>query len=155
MSPKPRTYVLLFSTALLVALACSPLLAQFPDGMTDDDTSPQIVARFLELTPEQRQEWRAIRRTANGAIRPLAQDLRTTEEALRAFLESDDPDATEIGNLLLAVHSLKQQIHGIVAQSVADFEAILDAEQTARLQALRRAAPLCRLVPAFRDVHLL
>ena len=155
MSPKPRTPAALLSIVLFLALAAAPLLAQAPDAPGDRAKSPQVVARFLELTLEQREQWREIRRATGEAVRPLAEELRATEEALQELLGSDDPDPAEIGDLLLAIRSLKQQIQRIGAQGVADFEAILDDEQAGRLANLRRAAPLCRVVPAFRDLHLL
>ncbi len=76
-------------------------------------------------------------------------------DELETILGSDDPDPTAIGNLTLLIRSLSEQIQAIRGQAEADFEAILDDRQTRRLQAVRNAAPLCKVVPAFRALGLL
>ncbi len=155
MSLKTRTYTLIVTTVVLTALAVSPLLAQTLNAAVDKNQNPGVVARFLELSEAQRQQWRAIRAAAHVDIAPLAEELAAAEEELQQRLAGDAPDATAIGNQLLGIRSLREEIHAVARQAVADFELLLTGAQAERLAAVRRAAPLCGLIPAFRELHLL
>ena len=156
MNPKTRTTALSIATAAVLAvLAGSPLLAEGMNLAIDRDQSPRVVAQFLQLTEAQRGEWRAIRQAAHAAIRPLADELAAAEEELQRLLTADAPDPTAIGDTLLDIRSLRQEVQAITEQAVGDFEALLEPEQAARLAAVRGAAPLCGIVPAFRALHLL
>lgn len=85
-------------------------------------------------------------------------DIDHPARAVARFLylsEEQRPDPTAIGNLLLAIRSLRSEIQAAVERGAEDFEALLGVEQARRLGAVRRAAHLSGVVPAFRQLHLL
>ena len=140
----------ILSTGLLV-LAAAPLAAH----PGDRDQAPRVVAHFLELSEQQLLEWREIRAATAAAVLPLAEQIRASEAELRELFGSESPDPGAVGELVLTIRSAQEEVRAIHEGAAADFEAILIEEQAQRLQAVRGAAPLCRVLPAFKAVHLL
>ncbi|MCB1054804.1 MAG: hypothetical protein KDD11_04740, partial [Acidobacteria bacterium] len=66
-----------------------------------------------------------------------------------------DPDAGAVGDLVLQIRDLRQQIRALGQSATDQFEALLSEEQAGRLNAVRRAARLQPVIPAFRLLHLL
>ncbi|HVS02017.1 MAG TPA: periplasmic heavy metal sensor [Thermoanaerobaculia bacterium] len=157
-SPKSSALATLALACLVAATAAGPAAAQAPVLAPEHAAAPPphvVVAEFLGLTDEQREAWAAIREEARAAIAPLVEELRGQEEALHELLATPDPDPAAVGALVLAIRELRQAIRVEEQEAVAAFLALLDDEQRGKLARLRRAAPLCRVVPAFEALHLL
>ena len=153
MHPSPKSLARVFSilAALLALVATSALAAGPPPNRP-----PQaVVAGFLGLTESQRTDWAAIREAAGDAIAPLAEEVQEQEEALRELLESSNPDPAAVGALVLAIRHLRESIRGEQHDATGAFLDLLDGDQTVKLDRVRAAAPLCRVVPAFEAFHLL
>ncbi len=152
-SPRFLRHILLTTSLALVALAVFPTSA-----LAQGEDTPRVVrvvARTLQLDEVQVQQWADIRATAAAAIEPLAAQVETLQGELEELLASDAPDPTAVGTLILAIRALRQQIRGIGAAATEQFEALLSEDQAGRLNAVRRAARLQRVLPAFRALHLL
>jgi hypothetical protein len=137
--------------AVLAALAVTPLAAQRPDV----DHPAKTVARFLELSEQQRLDWRELRSATAAEIEPRAAALADAETELERLLGTDGPDPAALGGLLLEIRTLRRQIQRLRHQATTDFEALLGVDQRRRLEAVRQAARLAPVVPAFRALGLL
>ncbi len=151
-------------TLLLVCIVLLPLAAlaqhhQFrtmagpgPDGPQDPF---RVVTRFLELTPEQEEAWRALMEGLRAQQQPLADQVRSLEEALREAMTAPEPDPAAVGALVLEIHALRDQMRLNEEAYRAAFEALLTEAQMVKLQRLRQAAELAPLFPAFRETRLM
>lgn len=115
----------------------------------------ETVAHVLELTPEQMEAWRGILQTTHDAIRPLGEQVRAKEQALRDLVAGTSPDPAAIGALVLEIKGLREQIRTLEEGSTAAFLALLTEAQTAKIAEIDAAARLCRAVPAFAELHLI
>jgi len=96
-----------------------------------------FIARFLDLTEEQRQQALALREKLLEDSRALREQSRGVRADLRTELDAETPDPTRVGELTLALHQQRQELRGLAEQTLADFEALLTPEQLASFQKLR------------------
>jgi len=99
----------------------------------------RFVATFLDLTEEQQQQGRALRQRLREDSAALREEVRGLRRQLRAELEEETPDATRVGELMIATHGQRKQLRALREQALADFEALLTAEQLEKFQDLRQA----------------
>ncbi len=131
-------------TLLIVALAV-PVLAQ--------QAAPrpkEVVARFLELTPEQVTAWGDLLAGLEGTVAPLRQQLRAVEEQLGNLLRGENPDPAAVGALVIQGKNLREQMGEAHRAYVVAFEELLTETQLGRLDFIRRAARVQPIIPAFR-----
>jgi Spy/CpxP family protein refolding chaperone len=64
-----------------------------------------------------------------AALEPLREAEKANRDALRTALQSDNPDATEIGRLVLDGRDVGEEIRDQMRAFADDFRDILDAEQ--------------------------
>jgi Spy/CpxP family protein refolding chaperone len=115
----------------------------------------QVVAAVLQLTPEQVGAWVAILAVEREALRPLQEQIQLRRQAIAAMLASGNPQPPLVGQLLIEIHALEGQASVIQAQAVAQFRQLLAPPQNLKLEQIRRAAPVCSVVPAFAAVGLI
>lgn len=99
--------------------------------------SVERLARFLELTDEQIEAAKAIRKATAAQVEPVREAQKALHEELRSLLDADSPDATAIGEVAIELHQGREQIHALREQAKADFEALLTAEQLEKLEGLK------------------
>lgn len=139
----------------LLLLSAVSLGAQGRPADAGPEHPVQVVAHFLHLSETQIERWVEILQGLHESVQPLAESIGERQRALEELVRSDAPDATEAGSLLLEIHDLRRQIHGLQEQATEDFELLLDEQQRERLATVRRVAPLVRVLPAFRALYLL
>ena len=113
----------------------------FPDSLNSPNfTSPQLYAQgrgggrrqemmeSLNLSSQQEQELQAIRQQYGEKIRPLKKQLRTNEDQLRTLMSSSASD-DQIRAKQRQVSSLRQQIGGLLFESMLESRAILNMDQ--------------------------
>ena len=98
-----------------------------------------FLARFLELTDEQIEQARALFEGTRELTQPVRQDLRATHRELRDLLDTEAPDATRVGTLVLDVHDLRGQLRAAREVLLEDFRALLTPEQLEKLETLKDA----------------
>jgi Spy/CpxP family protein refolding chaperone len=130
----------------LLALAL-PLVAQ--EGPVVD-RAKQEITRFLGLGEAQVTKWDELLATREDAVGALKEQVKGLEEQLRALLGQPAPDAATVGALVIQLKGLRDQIEAANHTYLEGFEAVLTQEQTTKLNAMRHAARLEPLVPAFR-----
>jgi len=121
-----------------------------------DESSPvlQAVVRFLQLRPDQVEALEELLAARREAVAPLLQAITEREKRLRQLLESGGTPP-DIGQVVIEIHELQKQV--VQAQHVflAKWQELLDEEQRQRLEAVRLAARLQPVLPAFQQLNLL
>ncbi len=137
---------------VIVALLALPVLAQ-QDAIPVDPKGDVI--QFLALTPDQVAQWDALIATREQTIPPLRDQLRAIEDQIKALLAQPNPDPAAVGALVIQASPIKGQSEAAKAAYVNGFEAMLTADQLAKLNFIRRAEKARPLIPAFRLSGLL
>ncbi len=140
--------------ALVMIGLVVPALA-WAEGPCLEPCARQAVIRFLELAPEQVEQWDVLLADRRETVAALREQLVPLEEQLRELLGEADPDPEAVGELTIQIHDLRGQIAEANRAYVEGFEAMLGEEQAGRLAFLRRAERSERLFPAFRTFGLL
>ncbi len=148
---KPQRTILAAIAVLALAAAAFlalPLLGQGPgggpqgQGAAPDRPGEYFLvrlARYLDLTEEQRNQARAILTVAHDQAAPIREEVRDLGMQLRDALESDAPDPTAVGDLVLAIHTHRDELRAIRAGAREELVGILTEVQRLRLDALRDA----------------
>ena len=97
------------------------------------------LVEFLELSEAQEEEWKAVHEAHRDATALLRDDVRANREATHAAIESDSPDPTEVGALVLAGYDLREQIKASAEALQEELKAILTPDQLDRYEAFQAA----------------
>ncbi len=84
---------------------------------------------YLQLNDAQKEAAKALGEDLRAAVGPIGEELKAHREALRAAFESDAPDATEIGQLMLDIRALEGQVRDEIRATESAFRDLLDADQ--------------------------
>ena len=144
-----RTLVALVMIGMVI-----PALA-WGDEPCMEPCARQAVIEFLQLAPEQVDQWDVLLATRDETVGALREQLIPLEEQLKELLGEPDPDPEAVGELTIQIHDLRAQIRDANQAYLAGFESMLDEEQAGRLGFLRRADHVKRVFPAFRAFGLL
>lgn len=104
-------------------------------GVAERDA--ERMARALQLTESQQQEWRRLREEHEASVRSLMRQMRDTTERLETEADLDNPDPTIVGQLELDRRSIVRQLRESRTQVDEDLARLLDRDQTIRWEALR------------------
>ncbi len=137
----------------ILALAL-PAAAQTPDPNQGPGPAEQIVVHFLQLTPEQVDAWHGVAMARQEAAAPLQDAIADVQAQLDALFAEEEPDATEVGELVLERRDLGGQLAEVDRTYVEAFEALLEETQMDRLSLVRGAAAVEDVIPAFQKVGL-
>jgi Spy/CpxP family protein refolding chaperone len=91
---------------------------------------------ILDLTAAQQAAAKKLVRDATARTEPLTRQAGTQHEEIRTLLESSSPDATRVGQKVIAMHATHAQLEAVHRQELARFETLLSADQRARLARL-------------------
>jgi hypothetical protein len=119
-----------------------------------EETSPlQVVAEFLQLRPGQVSELEQLLQARQAALVPKFQAVQAKTQQLGILLNTGGNPA-QVGVLVIQIHALQQQTAQAQQAFLAQFVAILDSDQLQELQAVRIAAQLQAILPAFQPIFL-
>lgn len=113
----------------------------------------QIVIQFLQLRPAQVQEFGPLLQARQAAVVPLLPGIQQQLQQLEALLNSGGSPA-DVGMLVIQIHTLQQQVAQVQQDFLSKFVNLLDPEQQQRLEAVRIAAQLQPILPAFQQLYL-
>lgn len=137
---RQRLSTLSVATALFAFLVL-PLLASAAPGRggnpADILSNPRALARFLKLTPAQVETAKQLGQTLHNTTRPLHESLKPLHEQLRTQL--DGADACAIGDTVLQIEGVRDQIRAAREDFDEAFSAILTPQQLAKYEALKDA----------------
>ena len=94
--------------------------------------------RDLNLTDEQKAQFKTLREQQREAMRPLMEQRRELREQIRQALEAANPDTARIGQLEVQAHRLDQQLRAEHEKMHAAFLNILTPEQKAKVEQRRQ-----------------
>ena len=141
-----------------LSLSSAPLPAQSVKQGVSEPGPPApfaIVSKFLELSDTQILRLIELRREAEPQFREIQHEIKMLEERLGQEVESEDPDSSLIGELVLHIRSLHEEAGHTQQQFVETFAEGLDEEQQGRLHLVLQAAHLQQILPTFHAVGLL
>ncbi|GAC1677956.1 MAG: hypothetical protein PVS2B2_14730 [Candidatus Acidiferrum sp.] len=141
----------------LSKLSIAKLLEQMQttsiEGNSEAPLPVQIVVQFLQLRPDQVQEFGQLLQSRQAAVVPLLQGIQQRVQQLEALLNSGNNPAG-VGMLVIQIHLLQQQVAQVQQDFLSKFVNLLDPEQQQRLDAVRIAAQLQPFLPAFQQLYL-
>jgi Spy/CpxP family protein refolding chaperone len=97
------------------------------------------LADLLQLTADQKAAWASARKDFETATQPLREKEQATHEQLETALDAASPDPTAIGNLMLSIKAIHDQIrtaHEALDQKLAS---VLTPDQKAKFDAFLAA----------------
>jgi Spy/CpxP family protein refolding chaperone len=133
------------SIALLSFLALPLLVSAAPPGRgnpADILHNPRALARYLKLTPAQLETTKQLVQTLHNKTKPLYDQIEPLEDQLHAQLDAASPDACGVGNTVVQIDALRDQIRGARQDFDEAFSAILTPEQLAKYEALKDAVKI-------------
>jgi len=154
--PTPKTG-LVVSVPDLSKLSIGNMLEQMQTttiaGNGEAPSPIQIVAQFLQLRPDEVQELGQLLKARQAAVVPLLQGIQQRVQQLEALLNSGGSPA-DVGMLVIQIHTLQQQVAQEQQDFLSNFVNLLAPEQQQRLEAVRIAAQLQPILPAFQQLYL-
>lgn len=94
----------------------------------------EFIARALDLTDEQKAAAQKIHQETFAKAGPLMEQHRQQMEEIHTLLEGDNPDATLIGQKMIAAHATGEQLKALHEEAMSRFSALLNADQQAKLK---------------------
>lgn len=125
-------------------------------GQQTDESSPalQSVAQFLQLTPDQIAALVQFLQARQSALAPLIQSIVADQEQLYQLLNFGGA-APAVGQLVIQINALQDQVMLAQRSFLANLENILDQDQRQKLEAVHLAVQVQPIVPAFQQLGLL
>src|SRR5262249_15002202 len=148
---RPAKEDIMFKRFLMIAVAVT-----FPIALAAQEPPPiAVVAHVLTLSDDQIHALGEFLQARGEALRPAAEELQKHQQALEQQLQSETPDAQTVGQLLIEMKTIQEQIQRAIGDSNKALDDILNDEQRTRLEQIRGAAGACGVVPAFKAIGLL
>ena len=155
-TPVPKTAPMV-SVPDLSKLSIANILEQMQTttiaGNADAPSPIQVVDQFLQLRPDQLQEFGQLLQARQTAVVPLLQGIQQREQQLQALLDSGGNPA-DVGMTVIQIHALQRQVAQQQQDFLTKFVSLLAPEQQQRLEAVRIAAQLQPVLPAFQQLYL-
>jgi Spy/CpxP family protein refolding chaperone len=136
-----KTLLLVTAVATLV---CLPALAAAGParGPAQILTNPRLLARYLRLTPAQVEQQKALVSELRAKVDPLREQRKELREDLRAALDGSSPNACSIGEIVIDLRGVRDDIRAAREEFDEAFSDILTPEQLERYEALKEAVRL-------------
>ena len=138
----------LFALTALVALLVLPLAAgaQQSNQKGRDPreilTNPRLLARYLNLTPDQVKTTQDLFKELKAKVEPLRQAQQGLRQTFYTDLEAANPNPCTVGQDAIALHQNEEAIKAAFEDFDKKFSAILTPEQLTKYEALKAAARL-------------
>ena len=113
-----------------------------------------ILKTVLDLSQEQLGEIRGLVQERAAAVQPLAEQVKIYEKELKETLDGDSPDSVVIGDLVLDIQMLRQEIEGHQQIFRQGFRMLLTAEQVDRIGNIHKVALAVRAAQALGQLGL-
>lgn len=142
---RSMTIVRTLLPGLLLAATAAVAGAQEGDGLRSErgvrgelpERQAQRMARVLQLTEDQKSDWRRLHEEHGANVRTLIRDMRNVADRLDAEAELEDPDPAVVGQLELDRRQIARQVKASRDQLDEDLTRLLDHDQMIRWEALR------------------
>jgi Spy/CpxP family protein refolding chaperone len=97
-----------------------------------------MVAEHLDLSDEQKAQWKAIHQKAREAGAPLAKAAGEARQAFDKALEAENADAATVGQAALAMKNAQKNVETHHKATFAEVKAILTPEQLAKVEEMEK-----------------
>jgi Spy/CpxP family protein refolding chaperone len=97
-----------------------------PEGMAQ---MMEHVSKALSLTDTQKAAAKKLHEETFAKAGPLMEQHHQQMEEIHVLLDGDNPDATEIGQKMIAAHATGEQLKALHEAAMAKFSALLNADQ--------------------------
>jgi hypothetical protein len=128
----------LISRFLLPLLAGAALFAQDP---SPNPNLPYLKV-FLNLSDSQIQGLVQLQQQKGQALQPVVQQTAQTQQKLQQILAGPNPDPATVGQLVIAIASLQQQVQQIAGSFQQQASNLLQSDQRMKLPPLQLALEL-------------
>ena len=125
-------------TAAVVATAGSAAMAQ---GPPPGGPHQQRIAAALGLTDEQKAVWDTASSTMQATAQPLHAQAKAIKVEIDALFAQGNPDPALLGQKMIAMHSVREQLHQARATMESTRTSVLTDEQKLKLDAIKAARP--------------
>jgi Spy/CpxP family protein refolding chaperone len=95
------------------------------------------IARYLELTDDQRESLRGLAERHRADVEPLFAERRDLHAELRQLVEQPSPDPAAIGRLVLELAGQREAVRASREAFAGELDAVLVGEQKVKWQHLR------------------
>lgn len=150
-------FLLGLTTAVLLAQTATP-----PAGVGQgalQRPAVQALQTALGLTDQQVQQLVQLRKDEMQVLQPIRQQIRDKREALQTAREATPPNPTTVGQLVLDIQKLQDQVRSTNEDYHNRALAVLDATQQEKLQNLQQSTPRTAgtraIIMAARTLNLL
>lgn len=131
---KARIFTLTATLAGLLALSSVAAAQQGPPQRKPRCNNLRAIARVVQLSPTQVDQTRVIFDELRQTVEPLRQQIPPLREALEDLLDADSPVACDVGQAVVDIDVIRDQIEDARGAAQAEFEGLLTAEQLARYE---------------------
>jgi Spy/CpxP family protein refolding chaperone len=126
-------------TLALVMLSLTGLgFAQQQGRMRQPGPPHARLEALLDLTDAQQASLKAIHAEQRQAAEPILEELRGIHDAIETGLESDAPDATALGEKLIAAHAARTRLEQLHRAGRERLVSLLTDEQRQKLEAFEK-----------------
>ena len=132
-----RRLWIVMMTAAVVATAGGAAVAQGPPP----GGPPQRIAAALGLTDQQKAVWASAFSTMRATAQPLHAQAKAIRTEIDALFAQGNPDPALLGQKMIAMHAVREQLHQARAAMESATTSVLTAEQKLKLDALKAARP--------------
>ena len=137
-----RTTILVLSILFVVAGAFAAGPPPRPAGGPPPMGNGNVLAEYLALTASQKDSWETIQSNLRTTLDSFRDQQHTLHEQLETALEGTD--AAAVGNLMLQIRAIGDQIKAAHDAAHAQFAALLTAEQKVKFDAFEAAMQFLR-----------
>jgi Spy/CpxP family protein refolding chaperone len=109
-----------------------------PMGKSGAAGMEEHLASALNLTDAQKASAKQIHADLMTKAQPLMTKMRQQRDELKTLLNGTNPDATEVGQKVIAAHDTRNQLKALHEDFANRFSALLNADQKAKFQAMRQ-----------------
>ena len=138
---------------IAVALATPVFAQEEPPPIVE--ASHNAVVAFLNLTPEQAEDWDTVYRMHREAEKPFQEGIAAVQEAIEEYFDSGIDDPAAVGLLFTERRALTGDLIQVHVDYYGDFLLILDDAQTRKLRFIARADDVQPIIPAFKLFELI
>jgi Spy/CpxP family protein refolding chaperone len=121
-----RRIPLALAAILVAALALPVTAAAAPGRARCNDL--RALARVLALTKDQVSATKVIYKDLRSTVEPLREQIEPLREQLEALLDGDNPAPGQVGQVVIDMDGLRDDIQAARADADQAFEALLTAE---------------------------
>ena len=137
---------------ILATIVCSLLMAL---PLSADAVPPELVLKdVLQLTEAQVGGLQALAQAHRQAVESLMPQIYTAQEALQMTLQGSNPDATEVGRMVITIDALQRQVGQHQQDYASGFLALLTDAQRAQVQQIRTIEIALRAAAALHQLGL-